>query len=170
MSSSTSTARPNIVDIEASGFGSLSYPIEVGIVKASGERYCTLIIPHESWTHWCDKAESVHGISRRVLFAHGKPVEQVCNELNEFVGDSTLYCDAWSHDSRWMNKLYAEARINCTFRVSPIESIVTEEQLSYWDDTKIKVVENMRVNRHRASADALIIQETFMESRRLSVA
>ena len=34
---------PTIIDIEASGFGSRSYPIEIGAIKANGERY----FPHE---------------------------------------------------------------------------------------------------------------------------
>jgi hypothetical protein len=35
--------RPNIIDIEASGFGVDSYPIEVGIVLSTGQKYCALI-------------------------------------------------------------------------------------------------------------------------------
>ena len=63
---------PTIIDIEASGFGSYSYPIEVGVVKYDGERYCALIKPEPDWDHWCDKAEAVHGISRDLLSEHGK--------------------------------------------------------------------------------------------------
>jgi hypothetical protein len=36
---------PFIIDVEASGFGAESYPIEIGIALAEGSKYCALIIP-----------------------------------------------------------------------------------------------------------------------------
>jgi hypothetical protein len=36
---------PDIIDVEASGSGPRSYPIEVGIATATGLRYSTLILP-----------------------------------------------------------------------------------------------------------------------------
>ena len=36
--------RPDIIDIEASGFGPDSYPIEIGVALSSGEKYCSLIL------------------------------------------------------------------------------------------------------------------------------
>ena len=36
-------------DVEASGFGSASYPIKVGVVTADGSRYCRLIKPFQDW-------------------------------------------------------------------------------------------------------------------------
>ena len=53
---------PSIMDIEASGFGRSSYPIEVGYVLGDGSSFCTLIRPLPSWTHWDASAESVHHI------------------------------------------------------------------------------------------------------------
>ena len=43
---------PYIIDVEASGFGNGSYPIEVGVVLNNGEKFCTLIVPAANWTHW----------------------------------------------------------------------------------------------------------------------
>ena len=57
-------SRPYIIDVEASGFGSDSYPIEVGLALEPGERFCTLIRPLDHWDHWDEQAESVHKISR----------------------------------------------------------------------------------------------------------
>ena len=42
---------PFIMDIEASGFGPDSYPIEVGLALGDGSRFCSLIVPAEHWTH-----------------------------------------------------------------------------------------------------------------------
>jgi hypothetical protein len=49
-------ALPAIIDLEASGFGKGSYPIEVGFVLPEGAMYCTLIQPAPHWRHWDDKA------------------------------------------------------------------------------------------------------------------
>ena len=50
-----------VIDIEASGFGLSSYPIEIGLVLANGATYCALVKPHTSWGHWDRGAEKVHG-------------------------------------------------------------------------------------------------------------
>ena len=44
---------PPILDVEASGFGPGSYPIEIGYVLGDGTAYCTLISPAISWTQGC---------------------------------------------------------------------------------------------------------------------
>lgn len=157
---------PAIFDIEASGFGSESYPIEVGVVTSSGQRYCSLIKPEPDWTHWNDDAAKVHGISRRSLDVLGKNVHQVCSELNQVLGNSKVYSDAWSHDKRWLIRLYHAARMSPSFLLSPIESIASEEQLMIWDETRELVASELGLTRHRASNDALVIQQTFIESRR----
>ena len=157
---------PSILDFEASGFGVESYPIEVGVVVSSGERYCALICPHREWHHWSKDAHQLHGIDRSTLVELGKPVAQVCTDLNALLKESTVYSDGWTQDQPWLITLYHAAAMVPTFRLSPIEGIATEQQLMCWDDTKQQVQRNMGVLRHRASSDALIIQQTFIESRR----
>lgn len=39
--------RPFILDVEASGFGCESYPIEIGLALEKENRYCSLIIPSD---------------------------------------------------------------------------------------------------------------------------
>ncbi len=46
---------PNIIDFEASGFGPHSYPIEIGVIRSNGDRYCSLILPADDWTFWDDR-------------------------------------------------------------------------------------------------------------------
>ena len=84
---------PNIIDIEASGFGGTSYPIEIGIVLSSGEKYCSLIKPELNWTHWSEEAEHVHHISKEILQQRGKPALQVAIAINEFLEGKTVYSD-----------------------------------------------------------------------------
>ncbi|WP_018274913.1 hypothetical protein WKI13_04605 [Teredinibacter turnerae] len=162
------SAFPSILDFEASGFGSESYPIEVGVVATSGQRYCTLIRPQRDWIHWSNEAARIHQISRNSLVQFGKDVREVCIEMNMLLKDSTVYSDAWTHDNGWLIRLYHAATMAPTFKLSPIEAIATETQLALWDETKLQVQRNLGVLRHRASSDALIIQQTFVESRRLA--
>lgn len=158
---------PTIIDIEASGFGSHSYPIEIGVATANGERYCSLIKPEPDWLHWSAQAETVHGISRSNLEQHGKPARQVCIELNRFLGAITSYSDAWTLDSAWLNQLFYAARIQPLFNLSQIEMIATEAQLLLWDSTKKLLAGELQIKRHRASGDAYLIQQTYLRTRQL---
>ena len=97
---------PTIIDIEASGFGSRSYPIEIGVAKTNGDRYCALIAPQPEWDHWSDSAQAVHGITRKLIESRGRNPRDICHELNVFLGEITAYSDAWTHDSPWLNRLF----------------------------------------------------------------
>jgi hypothetical protein len=162
-------ACPTIVDIEASGFSSFSYPIEIGVITFNGERYCALIKPEVEWTHWCESAAKIHGISQALIKARGKSARQVCEELNVFLQGSVAYSDAWACDSPWLTQLFFAAKINPQFHLSPIENIATEEQLLLWDKAKITLQQKLNIQRHRASGDAYLIQQTYIETNRLLI-
>ena len=151
----------SVIDVEASGFGFESYPIEVGVITHANQRLCFLIYPFSDWNYWDENAESVHGITRHALLEGGTHPIEVCGELNLLLRDTTVYSDAWVHDCDWINKLFYRAKIKMEFRISPIESVATEEQLTTWDTTKEVVVKQLGLARHRAGSDALIIQKTF---------
>lgn len=159
---------PNVVDVEASGFGSHSYPIEIGIAKSNGERFCTLIKPDKKWQHWSELAQQIHGIPREKLEELGQSPKQTCQALNAFLGDEEVFSDAASHDQHWINKLYSSAKMRPSFKLRAIEYIMEEEQYSVWDDTKQTVAHQLQLIRHRASSDAYLIQQTYMLSRNCS--
>ena len=156
--------KPFIIDVEASGFGSKSYPIEIGVALDDGRKFCTLIFPAPDWTHWDDEAEKVHHISRDVLESHGKPIQEVADKLNELLAGMTLYSDGWVVDKPWLTTLFHAARRPMKFTVSPLEMILSEEQMLTWHEVKERVVNNTKLSRHRASNDAWIIQETFNQT------
>lgn len=157
---------PSIVDIEASGFGPDSYPIEIGVVKGNGERYCALIKPDEGWTHWSQHAENVHGISRSTIVARGRSVREVCQQLNEFLMNQEVYSDAWAHDERWLAKLFRMANMTPSFHLKAIEFIMGEQQFAVWDNVKQQVSDKLKLERHRASSDAFLIQQTYVQTMR----
>lgn len=156
---------PTIMDIEASGFGYDSYPIEVGLVDQNQERYCSLIQPMPQWTHWSEDAEKAHGISRDSLLRYGQPARQVAIELNRRLQGRTLYSDGWVVDHPWLMTLFRAVRIEPEFRLSPIEIILNEDQIEHWDSTRQGVLQSEQIRRHRASNDAWIIQQTWIRCR-----
>lgn len=153
---------PTILDVEASGFGSDSFPIEIGVKRADGERFCRLIKPYPSWRHWNEEAESLHGITRAQLEKYGQDGFEVCKQLNVFMGKQTAYSDGWVVDYPWLIKLYAEAGVLMTFKLSALEYILSEAQMKHWHATKQSLVDAQSVSRHRASVDAELIQQTYI--------
>ena len=158
-------ALPTVIDVEASGFGPHSYPIEVGVVLADGGKYCALISPAPDWTHWDPEAERVHNVSREILEQHGKPMAMVAEELNGLLQDQTVYTDGWVVDKPWLDRLFFASRIDPMFSISALEMILTEAQMDAWHACKDRVIEDLNLQRHRASYDALIVQETWARTR-----
>ncbi|MFK7859188.1 MAG: hypothetical protein AB8B64_10215 [Granulosicoccus sp.] len=158
-----------IVDIEASGLQADSYPIEVGVALADGGRHSMLIRPEPDWIHWDKDAEQIHGITRKTLCQHGRPIEEVAHRINTLLNAQQTYSDGWVVDKPWLTRLFSAARIPMLFALSPIEQIMSENQFSIWDDIKQQMIQELGVTRHRASHDAWIIQQTYVRSRQLSL-
>jgi hypothetical protein len=154
-------AAPIIIDVEASGFGQGSYPIEIGLVLPDGTPHCFLVAPERGWTDWDPEAERVHGISREVAVCHGRPVSEVAWRLNALLRAKTVYSDAWSFDMCWIGKLYDAAHERQRFRIAPLHELVAQDGLERWDQTRDQVVHDLALKRHRASGDARILQETW---------
>jgi hypothetical protein len=153
---------PIVIDVEASGFGRGSYPIEVGMALADGSRHCYLVTPTDDWTAWDDTAEAVHGISRQLLAEFGRPVEEVASELNALLRGRTVYTDAWSFDMSWLGKLFDAADVHQAFRVADIAELLDEGHRGRWHPVKEAVMRELGVERHRASIDAQVVQQTWL--------
>lgn len=160
----TEATAPVIIDVEASGFGRGSYPIEIGMALACGRTACFLIRPEEDWTHWDDGAAALHGLSRELLHARGRPVAAVARALNELLAGATAYSDAWGMDSSWVGLLYERAALPQRFRIEALSVLLDEPRRETWAARKRKVRAEMNLARHRASADALVIQRALMRS------
>ncbi|AKH21613.1 hypothetical protein [Sedimenticola thiotaurini] len=152
---------PTIIDIEASGFGRDSYPIEVGVVLPDRHCYCYLIRPATHWTHWDSKAEAVHGISRQLLLEKGVAPKQVAEQLNQLLQGRKVYTDAWGHDISWIGKLFDLTGIIQRFNLESLRGLIDEGQIALWHPTKAAVIAELNLTRHRASTDAMILQETY---------
>jgi len=158
---------PYIIDIEASGFGPDSFPIEVGAVLAKGQRFSTLIKPLDTWDHWDESAEKVHGIPKETLLKFGKPVQEVAYQLNDLLGGMTLYSDGWVVDKPWLDKLFRAASVKMAFELRALEVVLKEKQMEAWHETKDRILNSQENQRHRASYDAWLIQQTYIETLKL---
>ncbi|MBK6004798.1 hypothetical protein JJB11_01735 [Ramlibacter ginsenosidimutans] len=156
---------PSVLDIEASGFGRGSYPVEVGYVLDDGNSQCMLVHPAPDWDHWSPAAERLHRITRADLLEHGLPIVVVAQELNHHLCGRTLYTDAWGHDYSWLARLYDAARRAPTFRLESLHSLLTESERARWSALKAQVATALGLPRHRACADARLLQATFGELR-----
>lgn len=150
-----------VLDIEASGFGRQSYPIEVGWALADGRAGCMLVRPPAHWTHWDEAAERVHGITRETLERHGRPPREVAQRLNDELGDATVYSDAWGHDYAWLARLYDEAELMRHFKLEPAASLFGETLLGQLDEVHKAAFTELSVTRHRASNDARALQRAL---------
>ncbi|MBI1397593.1 MAG: hypothetical protein GC151_16590 [Betaproteobacteria bacterium] len=153
---------PVVIDVEASGFGRGSYPIEVGVAMPECRTHCFLIRPLPEWTHWDPSAEAVHGISRATLVKHGRPVDEVADELNDLLAGRVAYSDAWGHDTSWVALLFEDASRTQAFRIEPLRGLLTDSELNGWHAARASVQRALGVSRHRASLDALVLQRTFV--------
>lgn len=158
------TTPPIIIDVEASGLGRGSYPIEVGFALPSGETHCMIIRRQNDWLHWDDRAEQLHGISREVLARYGHDAVEVAGQLNRKLAGQVVYSDAWGNDSSWLALLFDCAGVPQHFKLESLRSLLTEKQLACWHQVKDQVAASNNFRRHRASNDALILQRTYCET------
>ena len=157
--------QPVIIDIEASGFGRGSYPIEVGYHMPDGRSWCSLVLPADDWTHWDPAAEKVHGIARDLLFQHGRTPEEICLALNAALRNLPVYCDAWAYDYVWLNRLYDAAGLPLTYRLQDLRELLGECEQRCWHETRARIEQLLQLRRHRASGDARILSETLCAAR-----
>jgi len=157
---------PIVIDVEASGFGRGSYPIEIGVALADGRTACFLVRPEADWTHWDPDAARLHGIARDTLERKGRPVAEIAAILNDLLGDAVVYSDAWGMDSSWIALLYDRAGLRQRFRLEALAGLLDDAQRATWADARRAVCADMQLTRHRASADALVIQRTLISSLR----
>lgn len=149
---------PAILDVEASGFGRGSYPIEIGFVEPAGTTFCCLIHPVADWLHWDDSAEALHGISREALMRHGKPVSWVATEINSRLRGQTVYCDGWGNDYAWLARLFDTVDMQPSFHLEDLRRLLTEDEAARWHQVTALIRQEQNISRHRASSDAKVLQ------------
>ena len=156
---------PTVLDVEASGFGRNSYPIEIGFVLPNGHAYCTLIRPEAHWTHWDAQAEATHHIPRALLVQRGLAVPEVARTINAQLAGQTVYSDGWANDYSWLGALFDAAEMSPAFKLENLRALLDDHQADQWHTVKAQVSTERGVQRHRASADARLLQLTLLRLR-----
>lgn len=152
---------PCVLDIEASGFGRRSYPIEIGYALPDGSARCMLICPGADWTHWDAGAERVHGITRDALLAHGHAPGAVAAALNADLRGQTVYCDGWAHDYSWLAVLFEAAGRIPAFKLESVLALVPDDRVASLDAHRRQAAAELGLQRHRASNDARALQRAL---------
>lgn len=145
--------RRALIDIEASGLGSQSYPIEIAIVDIDSDfSWTALIKPAPDWRdgEWDEISEEIHGISRDMLNTDGFPAHEVAAKVWEIVKDGIVYTDALEMDGYWLSRLAACATASLEgVKLLPLPAVPDDECSS-------------RV--HRALPDALQLKRQVLLS------
>jgi hypothetical protein len=120
------TGFPCFLDVEATGFGPESYPIEIAWSDESGEIHRCLIdpTPIPTWTSWSADAELVHGIDRERLARNGWPPDYVATRLTQDLAGKTVYTDAPDYDVRWVGLLFSALGKSMPFRFDHIDELL----------------------------------------------
>lgn len=161
---------PIIFDIEASGFGVGSYPVEIGYVDVNGHAWSAQVQPHADWLHWDKEAEKLHQQSRHSLETHGQTAREIALHLNHTFSGKTVYTDGWYQDFVWLHSLYEAAGLSPHFKLEDLGLTLTTEQKAIWHDTKQHVRDALALQQHRASTDAKVLQLTWLKTAEMTAA
>lgn len=159
-----------VIDFEASGLEANSYPIQVAVYNGK-DSYDAYIRPADDWTHWNIDSQNIHNIPRTLLIDVGKPIKQVANDLNEFIGDITVYCDGGIYDIGWANALYESAQIKRSWLIGDVvshamrgqERSVLRATGKHWFQLKRDIGEQYNMREHDALNDAKIIRQAAIQ-------
>ncbi|WOI52099.1 hypothetical protein [Parvularcula sp. LCG005] len=154
------------IDVEASGLGPHSWPIEVGWSFATGDPRSVLIRPADKWsmTAWEKTAEILHGISPIQLVTSGKTPLETALVLNAALGNAMVYSDAPDYDSFWLFRLYDAAGIKPNYRLHDLGDLLRP----IWPDEPKKLVEEASKTAphiHRAADDVRHLQTMYRIAR-----
>jgi hypothetical protein len=165
MAAVQNSCNPTVLDVEASGFGRNSYPIEIGYVLPDGHTYCTLVRPEPHWQHWDAQAEGLHHISRTLIETRGLPAIEVATRLNTELAGQTVYSDGWANDYSWLGILFDAAAMTPAFRLENLRALLSEAEADLWHTVKAQINAERGPHRHRASSDARVLQLTLQRLR-----
>lgn len=150
------------IDLEASGLGADSWPIEVGWCFPEGAPCAHLIRTAPDWKDaaWDPKAEALHGVAREELARAGAAPEDVCDALNGALGGVKVYSDAPDWDGFWLYRLYQAARMRQAFELWDFRDLFAH--LSYEQICAVRAQASaVAPHCHRAAADVLHMQTLF---------
>ena len=153
-----------IIDFEASGLDSKSYPIEVGITNGETE-YTSLIEPLPGWQFWSEEAEAKHGITSQRLQQQGEQAATVCHALNAHLDGQDVYCDCLPWDNFWLSQLFAGCGISVTFCLKEISDLLhSAAAIDHYLEIRQALIATDRFQLHRGLDDARLIYTALQQT------
>lgn len=153
-----------ILDVEASGLSSDSYPIEIAWVSIiNGGDNDQFLIDHktaDNWKDWDECAESLHGISRLSLKS-GLCVFIAAQRLNSQLCGCVAVSDHSATDKLWIDKLFKEAGIDRKFEIIDILDLSSGCDSEYYN--QFRVLKSKRIMEHRALSDCMQLRDIYNE-------
>jgi hypothetical protein len=139
------------LDIEASGLGTRSYPIEIAWKQLDGldeEDFLIDPLTGYNWTDWDENAAEVHGLTLEELHQDGISVQEACARLNERLNGKQVYSDAFEFDYFWITRLFDAGRVKPQFRLMGLDDLLNKDELELY-----KEVASQSPRLHRAMPD-----------------
>lgn len=147
------------LDLEASGLGPLSYPIEVAWKSTAGQSDSFLINPDSvpGWDFWDEYAEELHNLCLSELREEGISAVAACERLNKQLQGQDVLSDAWEFDSFWLSRLFEAAEQTMAFRLIGLPALLSPEEL-----LEYKLICQGQWRQHRAMNDVDHIIEAVL--------
>lgn len=162
-----------MLDVEASGLGHSSYPVEVAYASSTGEHADFLIKPTTEWLEkgeWDNNAERLHGLSQQQLLEQGDNIVNVAQQLNKYLCGKLVLCNDLTFDGFWLSQLFKAANISVAFHLTDLSAL-----FDYWGEQKAHLFKEeygktLNTNEHRALPDAkrfVKAYQAFVKKQRL---
>lgn len=163
-------ARPlAFIDLEASGLGATSWPVEVGWAFEKGEAHAMLVRPDAAWlaSAWEASAEKLHRLSRADLERDGSQVREVCAAMNAALADCDVYSDSPDWDGFWLFRLFGAAGMKQAFAIHDYGRLV-RPLAGVREEALLARAARIAPRRHRAAADAMHLRTLYLLARAAS--
>ena len=92
---------------------------------------------------------------------------EVAHQINRQLAGQTVYSDGWANDYSWLGALFDAADMTPAFKLENLRALLDEQQADQWHTVKAQVSSENGIQRHRASADARLLQLTLIRLRTL---
>ena len=73
----------------------------------------------------------------------------------------TIYTDGWANDYSWIGALFDAADLSPSFHMENLRALLSDDDAAHWHQIKDQVGRELNLRRHRASADARLLQMTL---------
>ena len=154
------------IDLEASGLGPQSWPIEVGWAIGDARPQSQLIQPDVTWREesWEPSAEALHQISIGKLKKNGSKPPDLCNLLNDKLTGHKVYSDAPDWDAFWLSRLFQAAKVRQKFSLHSMADLINP-MIQGREEAVLAQADSLAPTRHRAAEDVVYLQTLYRLAR-----